>query len=288
MDDATEGFLAWARLERGLAANTLSSYDRDLRALGAFLETQGVTDLSRVTRGTLTDYLDHLLSTGRGLRTAARHRVTFRQLFKFLAAEEFLDRDPALLVDAPRFQSRLPGVLSQRQVEALLAAPDLGTAIGRRDHTMLQLLYATGLRVSELVTLRSHNLKDGYLLVRGKGGKERIVPTGDVAAATLQAWRDGLDSGQTWLFPSPRGGHLSRNAFWVRMRRYAVLAGIPRERVSPHKLRHSFATHLVENGAELRAVQLMLGHSDIATTEIYTHVARARLKQIHGRAHPRG
>ena len=288
LDDASEGFLAWARLERGLAANTLSSYARDLATLGTFLEERKLRDLTQVQRTDLSEFMGWLLDGGRGLRTAARHRVTFRQLFRYLHAEGLLEQNPALLVEAPRFRSKLPGVLSQAKVEALLRQPDRATSIGRRDHTMLQLLYATGLRVSELVSLRSHHLRDGFLIVRGKGGKERIVPTGDIAAATLARWRLSLPNDATWLFPSPRGGHLSRNAFWVRLKRYALLAGIPREQVSPHKLRHSFATHLLENGAELRAVQLMLGHSDIATTEIYTHVARARLKQIHEDAHPRG
>ena len=288
LDVASEGFLAWARLERGLAQNTLASYARDLNSFGTFLAEQGLEELGAVQRGTLTDYLDWLQQRGCSHRTAARHRVTLRQLFKYLVAEDLLDADPSLLVDAPRFVSKLPGVLSQKEVEVLLAQPDTATLIGRRDFTMLQLLYATGLRVSELVSLRSHNLRDGYVLVRGKGGKERVVPTGDVAAQVLAVWRAEVDPDQPWLFPSPRGGHLSRNAFWVRLKRYAVLAGIKREKVSPHKLRHSFATHLLENGAELRAVQLMLGHSDIATTEIYTHVARARLKQIHSDAHPRG
>jgi len=288
LDDACEGFLAWARLERGLRPNTLAAYAKDIETLGQYLEHEGISRLEEVERKHLSGYMAWLLDTGRGLRTAARHRVAFRQLFRYLVAQSLLERDPALLVQAPRFRSKLPTVLSQSKVEALLDQPDLSTPIGRRDHTMLQLLYATGLRVSELVGLRTWQVRDGYLVVEGKGGKERVVPTGEIAAASLAVWRAGLPPDSAWLFPSPRGGHLSRNAFWVRLKRYAVMAGIPRDRVSPHKLRHSFATHLLENGAELRSVQLMLGHSDIATTEIYTHVARARLKQIHEEAHPRG
>lgn len=294
MDSAIEGFLAHCRVERRLQPNTLAAYARDLYALRAFLRTRGHRGPATVQRQDLTEYMAHLLDTGRSLRTAGRHRVAFRQLFGFLVHEGILQADPSLLVEAPRFQSKLPSVLSQAEVESLLAAPDTHTTIGQRDHAMLQLLYATGVRVSELCGLqvRDLHLRDGFIQVRGKGGKERLVPTGERAAGAVQAWvtgeRHSVDATSRWVFPSPRGGHLSRNAFWVRIKHYARLADIASDRVSPHKLRHSFATHLLEHGADLRAVQLMLGHADITTTQIYTHVARERLKRVHAASHPRG
>ena len=237
----------------------------------------------------------HLLDTGRGLRTAGRHRVTLRQLFRFLVEERLLEADPSALVESPRPGRKLPEVLGEPQVEALLAAPARDTPIGLRDAAMLEILYASGLRVSELVGLRRESLflDQGYLVIRGKGGKERLVPVGDVAAGTLLAYmaqaRPALDPGCTspWVFPSPRGGCLTRQAFWYRVKHYARLADV-RGDVSPHTLRHSFATHLLAHGADLRAVQMMLGHADLSTTQIYTHVARERLKRIHEEYHPRG
>ena len=295
MEHAVEGFLAYARVDRGLAANTLEAYGRDLQSLVTWLDEQGVRRADQVRREHLTHYMAHLLDTGRSLRTAARHRVAFRQLFRYLVEEGLLDQDPALLVEAPRHGRRLPGVLSEREVEALLAQPDPDTPIGQRDKSMLEALYATGLRVSELCRLRRDALylDAGYVLIRGKGGKERIVPTGPVAASWILTWVRGfrveLDPKHVspWVYVSPRGGHLTRHAFWYRVKHYAKLAEL-RTPVSPHKLRHSFATHLLNHGADLRAVQLMLGHADLSTTQIYTHVANERLRRIHREAHPRG
>ncbi len=209
--------------------------------------------------------------------------------------EGHLEADPSLLVEAPRAGRRLPAVLSEAQVSALLAAPQPDTEIGQRDAAMLELLYATGLRVSELVGLRREdlNLSAGWILVRGKGSKERIVPVGDRAAALLRRYMAGarcaLDpaGSSPFVFLSPRGGPLSRQAFWYRVKHYARLAGVS-PTVSPHTLRHAFATHLLEHGADLRAVQLMLGHADLSTTQIYTHIARERLRRIHAESHPRG
>lgn len=296
MESAIEGYLAYARVERRLAENTLSAYARDLEALRVWLDEQGVDSPDGVEAEHLSHYMGHLLDSGLGLRSASRHRTTFRQLFRFLVAERLLDADPSLLVEAPRFTQPLPEVLSTQQVEELLSAPDVSTEIGERDAAMLELLYATGLRVSELVGLERSALKRGrgWFVVKGKGGKERIVPIGDRADRLVWSYVDGrrgrLDpSGEKKaVFLSGRGRAMSRNAFWYRIKHYAKVCGIPSKRVSPHKLRHSFATHLLEHGADLRAVQLMLGHADISTTQIYTHVARERLKRIHASSHPRG
>ncbi|MEC7242696.1 MAG: site-specific tyrosine recombinase XerD [Myxococcota bacterium] len=295
MDAAIEGYLAWARVERGLSDNTLSNYARDLELLRGWLEGKGVMDPSEVSRPLLSEYMGWLLDTGRSMRTIARHRAAYRQLFKFLVLERVLESDPSLLVEAPRPTSSLPSVLSEQEVDQLLAMPDPATPIGQRDQAMLETLYATGVRVSELVALKRQNLHldSGYITVRGKGNKERLVPIGDRAGALISAWilghRSELDPGGTspWVFVSPKGGPLSRGAFWYRIKHYARLADI-RKPVSPHKLRHSFATHLLSHGADLRAVQMMLGHADISTTQIYTHVARERLKALHQAHHPRG
>ncbi|MCB9797552.1 MAG: site-specific tyrosine recombinase XerD [Alphaproteobacteria bacterium] len=296
MQDAVEGFLSYCRVEKRLADNSVAAYARDLAELSRFLEQeQGVTRPAQVTRDHLTRYMAYLLDTGRSLRTAGRHRVAFRQLFRFLVREELLEADPSALVEAPRPPRTLPGVLSEAQIDALLSAPATDTPIGQRDAAMLETMYSAGLRVSELVQLRREQLRlePGYLIAKGKGDKERIVPLGDRAAALIAAYMRGartlLDPAfeSPWVFLSPRGGCLTRGAFWYRVKGYARQAGV-RANVSPHKLRHSFATHLINHGADLRSVQLMLGHADISTTQIYTHVARERLKAMHAEHHPRG
>ncbi len=294
-DEAIDAYLDWARVEKGLSVNTLEAYSRDLRDLATFLTREGPSRVDQVGREDLTDYLGHLLDKGRALSTLGRHRVAFRQLFRFLVREGLLEVDPSVQVEGPRKGRRLPGVLSLDEVERLLSAPDLETPIGQRDAAMLETLYATGIRVTELVRLERQALHKGYGTVRvlGKGRKERIVPLGDQALAAIHRYVTGARVArdpqgiEPWLFLSPRGGCLTRNAFWYRVKRYATVAGIAVS-VYPHKLRHSFATHLLEHGAELRLVQAMLGHADITTTEIYTHVARERLRTIHARHHPRG
>ncbi|MCK6524142.1 site-specific tyrosine recombinase XerD [Myxococcota bacterium] len=295
LDEGIDEFLAHCRVERRLSKNTLDAYSRDLAELARFLHDRGVSEPSGVTRDLLTEYMAFLLDTGRGLRSAARHRVSYRQLFKFLVEERRVTADPALLVEAARPGRKLPGVLNEGQIDRLLAAPDPRTPIGQRDLAMLETMYSAGLRVSELVGLRREGLRleEGVVLIRGKGDKERIVPLGERAATLVRAYVVGARAAQDpqghepWVFLSPRGGPLTRAAFWSRVKVYARHAGLPQS-VSPHKLRHSFATHLVEHGADLRAVQLMLGHANISTTEIYTHVARARLQAVHAAHHPRG
>lgn len=295
LDESIDEFLAFCRVERRLSKNTLDAYSRDLTELARFLHDRGVDHPSAVTRALLTEYMAYLLDTGRGLRSAARHRVSYRQLFKFLVEERLISADPALLVEGAKPGRKLPGVLNEGQIDKLLSAPDPRTPIGQRDLAMLETMYSAGLRVSELVGLRREGLRinEGVVLIRGKGDKERLVPLGERAASLIRDYMVGARAAQDpqglepWVFLSPRGGTLTRAAFWSRVKVYARAAGLPTA-VSPHKLRHSFATHLVEHGADLRAVQLMLGHANISTTEIYTHVARARLQAIHAAHHPRG
>jgi integrase/recombinase XerD len=296
LEDALEGFLAHLRVERGLSDNTVESYQRDLRRLCGWLaREQGCASPSEVTRETLGAYMGALVDEGFASSSVARHRVSMRQWFKFLSAEGLIAGNPAVLVEGPRIGRRLPTVLTLDEVGKLLEAPDRSTPIGSRDAAMLELLYATGLRVSELVGLPLSGvyLDQGYLRVRGKGGKERLVPMGERAARRIEIYvagaRRGVDrSGRARaLFLARHGRAMSRQGFWKRLKLYARAIGI-RQEISPHKLRHSFATHLLEHGADLRAVQAMLGHADISTTQIYTFVAQERLKGIHQEAHPRG
>jgi integrase/recombinase XerD len=250
--------------------------------------------LPDVDRPTIVRFLAHLDEVGLGPRSRARSRTSLRQFFKHLVQSGRRDSDPTALTDAPRFGAPLPTVLSMESVDALLAAPR-GDAVAQRDRTMLTVLYATGLRVTELVTLpwRAVDIRESLVLVRGKGDKERLVPLGDLArtevAAYIRLARPSLDpkGDCPTLFVSRRGRTMTRQNFWQRVRHWAVVAGIP-GKVSPHVLRHSFATHLLEHGADLRSLQAMLGHADISTTQIYTHVNRVRLAALHARHHPRG
>ncbi len=293
---AVEGFLDHCRVEKGLAWNTVESYRLDLMNFFSWADRKHkIRHPKNVERPIISAYLSHLHDIGLSRRTIARHRVSLRQLFQFLAAEGLLEADPTILVSATLPSRSLPGVLSFADVETLLDAPDRNTTLGLRDAAMLQLLYSTGLRVTELVALPLSALhtSKSYLRVTGKGGRERIVPYGERAGMLLQRY---LEESRPLLDPRSlhrglflcKGGHtMSRQNFWKRLKQHARKSGI-RQPVYPHKLRHSFATHLLENGADLRMVQAMLGHVDIATTEIYTHVARERLRKIHMEHHPRG
>ena len=287
---AVEGFLWVARVERNLASNTLESYHRDLMGLVDHLADQGITEPAAIGVTELSDWMRMLADRGLKPTSLNRHRSSARQLFTYLVDEGILEENPALELGRPRTGRRLPVALSEAQVEALLAAPDTETALGLRDATMLELLYASGLRVSELVGLRDDQLHDGWLVVRGgKGGKDRIVPVGDRAARLLAQHRAQRDPGRhtPWVFVGRGGRAMTRQNFWLRVRKHAVAAGI-HGKVSPHVLRHAFATHLLSHGADLRAVQMMLGHADISTTEIYPLVAQERLKRMHAAFHPRG
>ena len=293
-DILIELFLDAAWAEKGLSANTLDSYRYDLRLLAAELEQSG-RDLAAAGREDLLRFLAGQVQAGRSPRSLSRYLSGFRQFYRWLLREGRIAQDPSALIESPKLGRGLPKALSEAQVEALLDAPDTDTPVGLRDRTMLELMYATGLRVSELVSLElAHlNLNQGIVRVTGKGGKERLVPLGEESLAWLQRWlregRSNLMGGADCreVFVTARRKGMTRQAFWHAIRRHAVRAGIERP-VSPHMLRHSFATHLLNHGADLRVVQLLLGHSDLSTTQIYTHIAREGLKQVHSKHHPRG
>lgn len=282
-------------MERGLSANTLASYQSDLRHCARWLRADGRAGLERARRDQLLAYLAALVDGGVRPRTSARRLSTLRQFYQWLVRETLIAADPTALIESPRLGRPLPKSLTEGEVEALLAAPDVETPEGMRDRAMLEVLYATGLRVSELIGLQPDQVSLGQGVVRviGKGGKERLVPLGDEAAAWLSRFtsdaRASLLSGRPAdaLFPTRRGGAMTRQAFWYRIKKHAAAAGV-RQELSPHTLRHAFATHLVNHGADLRVVQLLLGHSSLSTTQIYTHVAKERLQALHRSHHPRG
>ena len=287
-------FVGYLHAERGLAPRTVEAYARDLAEYLGGLEAEGVRTPDAVTVAHVRRHLESLAGRGLGARSRARHLAALRVFHRFLVAERHAAADPTIHLETPRMARRLPVVLTLEEVEALLAAPNSEGPGALRDRAMLALLYATGLRVSELVSLpvEAVRLDAGFLVARGKGSKERVVPVGsralDAVGAYLELGRPVLLHGRTAraLFVTPRGRGFTRQGFWKLIRRHARAAGI-RKVVSPHKLRHSFATHLVERGADLRSVQAMLGHADLATTQIYTHVDATRLRGVYDRAHPR-
>ena len=282
-------------LERGLSRNTLAAYQSDLRKLAEWVRNERGSGLLRAQRSDLLAYLAGLTKQGAKPRSAARLLSCLRQFYQFALREGWVSSDPSARIDAPRIGRPLPKSITEREVEALLEAPDLEDPEGLRDRSMLELLYATGLRVTELVELRPEqvSMTQGVIRVVGKGGKERLVPMGDEAQSWLERFsREGRPQllGARLcqhLFPTRRGQGMTRQAFWYRIKKHAQTAGIDTS-ISPHTLRHAFATHLLNHGADLRVVQLLLGHSDLSTTQIYTHVARERLQQLHARHHPRG
>jgi len=287
---------AWA--EDGLAESTLVAYRNDLLGFlraGLFVLNSAERDRFEIGVARLPAILATRIRTGVRVTTLRRQLSALRRFCAWLRMHGLLASDPLAGLDPPKLPRRLPGVLSERQVEALLAAPDTQTPLGVRDRAMLEVLYASGMRVSELtgITMPELNFRQGLVRVTGKGGKDRLTPLGEQALDWLQRWcegprRDWLGQSTTdALFLSSRGTGLTRQAVWHRIRLHAIRAGISSS-VSPHKLRHSFATHLLDHGADLRVVQLLLGHADLATTQIYTHVANARMKSLHERHHPRG
>jgi len=281
-------------IEDGLAANTLAAYRRDLTLLAAWLAARDGKDLAAASEADLREY-GVARHPGSAATSANRRLAVFRRFFRWALRERLTAVDPTLRLLAARQPLRVPKSLSESQVESLLAAPDVATPLGLRDRTMLELMYASGLRVSELVGLKtvSVGFAEGALRVTGKGTKERLVPFGEEAHAWMKRYlgeaRAAILGGQASdaLFVTARGGPMTRQAFWALVKRHAAQAGI-RQAISPHTLRHAFATHLLNHGADLRAVQMLLGHADISTTTIYTHVARERLKALHAAHHPRG
>jgi len=289
-----ERFLDALWLERGLSENTLSAYRSDLLGLASWLQSQEL-GLLRAGRADLLGYLQRRVEEGAKPRSSARLLSSIRRFYRYLVRERLLGEDPSARIDAPKLGRSLPKSLTEEEVEALLAAPDTGSMLGMRDRAMLEVLYASGLRVSELVglTLPQLSLTQGLVKVIGKGNKERLVPLGEEALGWVERYlreSRGLLLGAVQsdvLFPSRRASAMTRQAFWQLIKRYALQAGISKP-LSPHTLRHAFATHLLNHGADLRVVQLLLGHSSLSTTQIYTHVARERLKDLHARHHPRG
>ncbi|MGD1101386.1 MAG: site-specific tyrosine recombinase XerD [Terriglobia bacterium] len=286
-------FLDFARVEKGLAANSIESYRRDLTAFSAFLHRLGRSPRA-VDRDDIRAFLKELYDRDLAARSVARHLVSLRNLFRFLVREGRLTGDPTAEVEAPKLDQSLPKYLTAEEVDQLLAQPDVSTPLGLRDKAMLELLYATGMRVSELVHVGAADIDKELGIIRclGKGNKERLIPVGKSALRAVDAY---LLAGRAvlagkrnppWLFLNRRGGALSRVGFWKILAAYGRRAGLATG-LTPHLIRHSFATHLLERGADLRSIQLMLGHSDISTTQIYTHVLKERLKQVYQSHHPR-
>jgi integrase/recombinase XerD len=289
-------FFHYLAVEKGLARNTLEAYSRDLNAYIAFLEGEGITSLADTTKLTVMAFIQRLQKKGLSLRSITRALVALRGLYQYLSQERLLEANPLEDMELPKLRPTLPHVLTIQDCEQLLAQPlTVEGPRGIRDAAMFELLYATGMRVSELCDLPTGgvNLEAGFALIRGKGGKERICPIGEAAMERVQTYlqqaRPALLKGResTFLFVNNRGGRLSRQGFWKILRHHALQARITK-RITPHTLRHSFATHLLERGADLRFIQAMLGHADISTTQIYTHVNHEYLKQLHRKFHPRG
>jgi integrase/recombinase XerD len=281
-DELLDAFCDALWLEDGLSRNTIASYRADLEQFSRFLKK----DLSEAGEENLFAFL----GSRKGRASSAARRVsTLRRFYQYCLRERHIKVDPTLKLEPPKRAPRFPKSLSEADVEALLAAPDAATPLGLRDRAMLETLYATGLRVSELVGLKTFqvNLDANVVRVVGKGAKERLVPLGEEAAHWISEYLKNRKTKSTALFVTGRGGGMTRQAFWHLIRRYGARA-IPGKKLSPHVLRHAFATHLINHGADLRVVQLLLGHADISTTQIYTHVARERLKALHAKHHPRG
>lgn len=293
--DIVRDFLDHILVEKGLSMNTHASYGRDLRRYSDYLNLKGIAPEGATDRD-IAQYLKWLKDNGLCVRSYTRALIALRGFYRFLLKKGMVSSSPCSNIDIPRMQKRLPGFLTLSEVERLLEAPKAGTVLGLRDKAMLETLYATGLRVSELVSLRLNdvNLQKGHISAFGKGAKERLVPIGEAAMYWLKKYMDdsrpGLLKGKEdkHLFLTVRGARMTRQNFWVIIKGTALTAGIDRGKSKPHIIRHSFATHLLERGADLRLVQAMLGHADISSTQIYTHITNERLKALHKKNHPRG
>ncbi len=287
-------FVNYLIVERRLANNTVESYQRDIIRFLDFVSSKEIQNIEKIKIDTIRAHLKNLMESKLSSVSSARHLASIRVFYRFLINEKKLEEDPTTHLESPKLWSRIPNVLSLKEVDALLNQPDTKTPLGARDKAMLEILYAAGLRVSELVSLRTNdlNLQSGYLISMGKGSKERIVPIGESARLKTEEYltdiRPRLLKGRiiSELFLSRLGKKMTRQAFWKIIKKYALSAGI-KSNLSPHTLRHSFATHLLSGGADLRAVQQMLGHADIASTQIYTHVMKDRLREVYDKFHPR-
>ena len=294
METHLDLYLDYLTVEKGLAANTRASYSADLLKFLNYLKDRGIDDWSQVQFPEIMAFLSRAQEQGLAPRSRARLLSAMRSFFKFMVRDSHLKKSPVANLTSPRLRRQLPIVLSVAEVERLLAQPNADLPLGQRDAAMLELLYGTGLRVTELITLTVGrvNLEVGFLVAHGKGAKERIVPMGETATQAVQSYtlgsRPRLLKGRMSeiLFVSNRGTAMTRQGFWKLLKKYGRQAGMEKS-LSPHTLRHSFATHLLERGADLRSVQMMLGHADISTTQIYTHVARERLREVHKKYHPR-
>jgi integrase/recombinase XerD len=291
---AVQRFLDVVWMERGLSANTLAAYRADLLSLGRWLESRGIL-LQRATRADLLAFVASRAENGARPRSTARQLSSFRCFYRQQLRDGAIAEDPTLDISMPRSGRALPKSLTETEVERLIAAPRADDPLGMRDRAMLEVLYATGLRVSELVSLKHQqvNLNQGVVRISGKGNRERLVPLGAEAIRRINEFMAGPreailgQQATDYLFPTRRGDRMTRQSFWHIIKRYAKVAKIDKP-LSPHTLRHAFATHLLNHGADLRVVQMLLGHSDLSTTQIYTHVARERMKDLHDRHHPRG
>jgi integrase/recombinase XerD len=293
-EELVDRFLDAIWMERGLSQNTLGAYRADLMTLGRGLAENEKT-IEKADKADLLAFIAGRVEGGAKPRSTARQLSSFRRFFRYIMREGMRDTDPTADIEMPRIGRSLPKSLSEDEVESLLNAPNTDEPLGHRDRAMLELLYATGLRVSELINLKQSqvNFNQGVLRIIGKGDRERLIPLGDESQRWLKEFIDGprmeilLERQTDYLFPTRRGDRMTRQAFWHIIKRYAEKSGV-RQKMSPHSVRHAFATHLLNRGADLRVVQLLLGHSDLSTTQIYTHVARERLKDLHGEHHPRG
>jgi integrase/recombinase XerD len=294
MQDTLQEYLNYLSVERGLSKNTLESYARDLRQYLKYIKEKKQLDFLETTQATVIGYLLQLQARGKATATLSRSLAAIKSYYHYMFREEKIERDPTINLDAPKQEKRLPHVLSIMDVERLLEQPDLKMPAGIRDRAMLEVLYATGLRVSELIALKANdfNLDLGYIRCIGKGSKERIVPLGSVAIKYIRMYQDNArkflasSPNEPVMFLNHHGHGLTRQGFWKIIKKYAESINLESE-ITPHTLRHSFATHLLENGADLRSVQEMLGHADISTTQIYTHLTKNRIKEVYQRTHPR-
>lgn len=294
MKSLIDEFIHYLAVERGLADNTLDSYNRDLNQFLGFLEKERVKDLHEATRNIIMAYMLFLQKRGRATATVSRHLAALKSFYHFLLREKYIEKDPTANLESPKIEKKLPRILTVNEVEMLLTQPKGVEPAGMRDKAMLELLYATGIRVTELISLDTlHiNLDMGYIRCFGKGSKERIVPVGSFARKCVNEYlakgRVKLvkNYSEQALFVNQHGRRLTRQGFWKIIKKYARWAGIAKD-ITPHTLRHSFATHLLENGADLRSVQEMLGHADITTTQIYTHLTKGHLREVYAKSHPR-